>query len=240
MYGQGFQSPGQLAAVDAGCARIGLRPGMRVLDIGSGVGGPAFHLAERYGVAVLGLDVAPAMVELSRERLAATGLTGVSFELGDVREYPLPERSFDVAWSRDAIMYVADKDAVWRPVLGALKPGGRLYVTDFCLGPAPASPAFREYLAAAGYHLESVAAYAERLGRCGFVAVDARDETEAFERSLDDELERLARVKSDFMAEFSAEDYDYLVDRWRKKIGFCHRGELAWGVFAAERVAPPG
>ena len=65
MYGEGFQSPGNIAAVEAFCARLEMRPRMRILDIGSGLGGAAFYFADRYDARVVGLDVAPAMVEIS-------------------------------------------------------------------------------------------------------------------------------------------------------------------------------
>src|SRR5262249_53658683 len=79
MYGEGFQSPGNIAAVESFCARLEMRPRVRVLDIGSGLGGSAFYFAERYDARVLGLDVAPAMVELSTERARERDLSTVAF-----------------------------------------------------------------------------------------------------------------------------------------------------------------
>lgn len=235
MYGRGYQSPGQAEAVEKAAAKLGLRRGQRVLDVGSGLGGPAMHLASRYGVEVLGVDTAAAMVELSEERRQESGLVGVSFRPGDVRELGLPHGSFDVVWTRDTILYVEDKGAVWHEVFRLLRPGGQLYVADFCLGPEAASAELGEYLRNAGYWLLTLGEYEAALARAGFADVRAWDETDAFERSLAEELARLEAKRESFLAEFSAEDYRYLVERWRKKIEFCRSGELAWGMFLARR-----
>ena len=233
MYGQGFQSPGQQGAMAWACALLDLRPGTRVLDVGSGLGGPAAYLAREHGAHVVGVDTAPAMVELSRERAARDGLADVTFLLGDVRSLDLPERSFDVVWSRDTILYVPEKDALWRRLHALLRPGGQLLVTDFCRGEATLAPDFAEYVASCGYHLQSIPAYAATLRDAGFAGVHPSDETARFERSLRDELDRLAATRESFLAEFGPEDYAYLVDRWRKKIAFCASGQLRWGLFRA-------
>ena len=64
MYGHGFQAPGGIAMVESFCQRLQLRPGMRVLDVGSGLGEADFHLAARYQAEVLGVDSSPVMVEI--------------------------------------------------------------------------------------------------------------------------------------------------------------------------------
>jgi phosphoethanolamine N-methyltransferase len=229
MYGEGFQSPGQRGAMAWACAMLDLSPGARVLDVGSGLGGPAAYLAREHGVQVVGVDTAPAMVELSRERAAP----GVTFLLGDVRSLELPERSFDVVWTRDTILYVPEKAAIWSRIRGLLRPGGRLLATDFCGGEGEPSPAFARYAGDAGYHLPSIPAYSDTLREAGFADVVASNETPRFEQSLRGELARLAATRDAFLAEFSAEDYAYLVDRWRKKIDFCASGQLRWGLFLA-------
>jgi phosphoethanolamine N-methyltransferase len=240
MYGRGFQSPGQREAVDRAAALLDLQPGQRVLDVGSGLGGPAMHLATVYGVHVLGLDTAAAMVEMACERLGETDLRHVDFRHGDVRTLDLPADSFDPVWTRDTLLYVADKPSTWRALHRLLRRGGRLYVADFCLGPTPASTDFVAYLAHAGYHLRSIPDYAAALTTAGFADARGWDETDAFEQSLAAELTRLERVRDTFLGSFSADDYRYLTDRRAQKIAFCRRGELAWGWFLATKpVAGP-
>jgi phosphoethanolamine N-methyltransferase len=237
MYGEGFQSPGRHDAMAWACAMLELRPGMRVLDVGSGLGGPAAYLAREHGVDVVGVDTAPAMVELAAERAARDGLAGVTFRLGDVRTLELAPASFDVVWTRDTVLYVAEKAALWARVHELLRPGGQLFVTDFCRGAGEPAPDFAEYASSCGYHLQTIAAYARTLAECGLVGVRAVDETPRFERSLRDELAGLTATREAFAEELGQEDYEHLVERWRRKIDFCARGELRWGLFLARRAA---
>lgn len=156
MYGRGFQSPGGYEAVASFCRRLDLRPGMRVLEVGSGIGGSALYLARHHGVQVLGLDVSHAMVEISNERRVEEGVEGVRFARGDIRTAALEETSFDVVWTRDCVLYLAEKDAVWQNVARCLKPGGQLFITDFARGAGELTPPFRAYLDACDYHLQTL------------------------------------------------------------------------------------
>src|SRR3954454_6357893 len=70
IFGDGYVSTGGPETTAYLCAKLGeaLRPGARVLDVGSGIGGAAFHLARTYGAVVTGIDLSPEMVGLARER----------------------------------------------------------------------------------------------------------------------------------------------------------------------------
>ncbi len=77
VYGQHFISPGGAVSARACIARLGLKPGMRVLDVGCGLGGSAFLMAREYGVSVHGIDVSANMLASARERLRSEGLTSL-------------------------------------------------------------------------------------------------------------------------------------------------------------------
>lgn len=235
MYGRGFQSPGGVQAVEAFCRRLELFPGMRVLDVGSGLGGASMHLAARHGASVLGLDVSEAMVEISNERRAETGIHGVHFARADVRRAPLDPASFDLVWTRDCILYLADKSLVWERVSRCLRPGGQLFVTDFARGEGPLSEAFQGYLKACDYHLQTLSDYVRALEGAGLEVTTCEDATPAFEAGLAEEKARLAEQRASFLEEFEPSDYDYLVSRWDRKIAFCRSGELRWGLFVAQK-----
>jgi phosphoethanolamine N-methyltransferase len=235
MYGRGFQSPGGVEAVESFCARLDLRPGMRALEIGSGLGGSALYLAERHGVDVLGLDVAEAMIEISNERRLEAGLAGVDFRLGDIRTAALEAGSFDLAWTRDCVLYIAEKAAVWRQVARCLKPGGQLFVTDFARSAGPLSPGFQAYLDACSYHLETLDDYARGLAAAGLKVLVADDVTPEFVEGLEREKALLERRRDEFFGQFGQEDYDYLMERWDQKIAFCRGGDMKWGLFVARK-----
>ena len=95
IFGEHYISTGGAATTDDLCSRLGssLRPGVRVLDVGSGIGGAAFHLVKTYGAKVTGIDLAEEMVNIGLERTAQLGMSdSVKFLLGDVLETSSPSR----------------------------------------------------------------------------------------------------------------------------------------------------
>nr|BAU37045.1 phosphoethanolamine N-methyltransferase [Chlamydomonas asymmetrica] len=138
VFGHGFTSPGGAESAAELSAMLGLKGGERVLDVGCGVGGSTYAISEAYGCHCHGLDLSVNAVLAALER--ATGRPGadVTFEVADcmVREYEAG--SFDVVYSRDVLLHVADKAALVRKFYNWLKPGGRILITDYCAPDAAA------------------------------------------------------------------------------------------------------
>jgi phosphoethanolamine N-methyltransferase len=218
------------------CKRLDLPPGIKILDIGSGLGGASFYLAEKYDATVVGLDVAKAMVEISTERKIEKNLDKVSFIHGDIRDVELEASSFDLVWTRDCILYVPEKTQVWQQAYSCLKPGGKLFITDFCRRPDDLSVEFDTYLKQCCYYLQSVDEYGETLSSVGLEVSTKEDITETFITCLQKELDTLNARKTEFLAEFTLEDYEYLDGRWKKKIKFCKAGDFRWGLFIAQKA----
>ena len=214
-----------------------LRPGVRVLDVGSGIGGAAFHLARAYGAKVTGIDLAEEMVAIAKDRVVQLGLTdSVAFILGDVLEADFPE-PFDIIWSRDAFMHIPDKPRLFSRLYSLMAPGGRLVITDYARGKTPGSPEFEAYIEKTGYSVIEPPQYGELLRAAGFVDVVVDDATAQFVEILRSEEDRLVSNRAEFLASFSAADLDYLVDRWDMKIGFCRAGDMKWGIYLADKKA---
>ncbi|MEU9081128.1 methyltransferase domain-containing protein [Streptomyces sp. NPDC048357] len=239
LYGHGYQGPGSEAVFAELTSRLDLRPGLRLLDIGSGLGGDSFRLAERHGLTVVGLDAAPDMTAVCVERAAEQPLPGLSFVTGDVRgSQLLTPDSFDVLWTRDCGAFVppADKLPAWRRLHAALRPGGQVLVTDYCLGPQGASAEFAAKMAAWGQYMLTPDAYGAMLGEAGFTDVAVEDRSRHLMDSMLAGRRLLLDEQEDFLAEMTREEYDGLLDRWDRKIGFCERGELVWMVLTARRA----
>jgi phosphoethanolamine N-methyltransferase len=239
VFGADYVSTGGAATTDDLCTRLGaaLKPGARVLDVGSGIGGAAFHLAKTYGAKVTGIDLAEEMVAIALDRVAERGMgDSVSFLLGDVLEASFPE-PFDIIWSRDALMHIPDKPRLFARLHSLMAPGGRLVITDYARGPAPGSPQFEKYIETTGYHVVEPREYGRLLEETGFVDVVVDDATSSFVTILRAEVDRLVSHRSEFLASFSEQDLNYLLERWAMKVGFCRAGDMKWGIYLASRSA---
>src|SRR3954453_12233245 len=237
IFGDGYVSTGGPETTAYLCSKLGaaLRPGARVLDVGSGIGGAAFHLARTYGAVVTGIDLSPEMVHIAQERVAGSGVaSSVDFRIADVLTAPF-DRPFDIVWSRDALMHIPDKPRLFSRLHDLLVPGGRLVITDYARGTGESSPEFRDYIASTGYHVVDPASYGKLLEGAGFVDVVVEDATEKFIDILEREPARLQADRADFLASFSEKDLDYLVERWAMKVRFCQAGDMKWGIYQAAR-----
>ena len=103
----------------------GITSGMRVLDVGTGIGDVAFLVAERVGPqgTVTGIDLNPAMIDVARQRAQAAGITNVAFLQGDVSQMALSDQ-FDAVVGRLILLYIQDWAALLRRLSQQLKPGG--------------------------------------------------------------------------------------------------------------------
>lgn len=239
VFGDGYVSTGGPETTAYLCEKLGnrLRKGARALDVGSGIGGAAFHLANDYGVSVTGVDLSPEMVNIALERArSAKGASEVQFILGDILQIPFGHR-FDILWSRDALMHVHDKPRLFSRLFELTEPGGRLVITDYARGTTAGSPEFQAYIASTGYHVVDPASYGKLLEGAGYTDVVVEDATDRFVDILKREVERLSSNRGEFLKLFSEEDLNYLVERWEMKVGFCGAGDMKWGIYKADRKA---
>lgn len=102
-----------------------LRPGLRVLDLGSGTGYPALLAAQTVGPtgSVIGIDLADHMLAVARRKAAGLGLSNVTFQTGDVTTLPFEANSFDAITSRFCLMFLPEIPKAAAEITRVLRPG---------------------------------------------------------------------------------------------------------------------
>ncbi|KAI3746018.1 hypothetical protein L6452_08433 [Arctium lappa] len=234
IFGQGFVSTGGLDTTKEFVAQLDLKPGQKVLDVGCGIGGGDFYMAENFDVEVVGIDLSVNMISFALER--AIGLKcSVEFEVADCTKKTYPDNTFDVIYSRDTILHIQDKPALFRTFYKWLKPGGKVLISDYCRKSGSPSQEFAEYIKQRGYDLHDVETYGQMLRDAGFGEVTAEDRTDQFKDVLKRELERVEKEKEEFIQDFSEEDYNDIVGGWKAKLVRTGSGEQRWGLFIAKK-----
>ena len=110
--------------------RLRLERGQKVLDLGCGIGGATFPLAEIIGPAGLavGVDISSAMIEVAARR--ANGGVGIEFRVGEACAIPYADKFFDAARCERVFLYLPDRMGAIREMMRVVKPGGRIVVMD--------------------------------------------------------------------------------------------------------------
>jgi ubiquinone/menaquinone biosynthesis C-methylase UbiE len=130
-----FHSRGKEATLEL-ANMANLNPGLSVLDVGGGIGGPARVLAAEFDCRVTVLDLTEEYCRTGEMLTARTGLSDkVTFKVGNALEMPFPDASFDVVWTQHSSMNISDKERLYAEAHRVLRPGGRLAIHEIIAGP---------------------------------------------------------------------------------------------------------
>jgi ubiquinone/menaquinone biosynthesis C-methylase UbiE len=160
--------------------RLGVEPELRLLDVGSGVGGPA-RMAAVMGARVTGVDLTPEFVATARELSELVGLgERAEFVTAPAESLPFEDQSFDAAMMVHAGMNIANKQEVFADVHRVLTPGSRFAVYDqMATGAGEVRYPMPWAEDARASFLETVDAYTDHLKGVGFSVAEIEDRTES-------------------------------------------------------------
>ncbi len=177
--------------------KAGITATSRVLDVCSALGGPARHLAKKYGCRVSGLDATGRMYEEALRRTEEAGLSGqIDYKLGNALDMPFRAQTFDVVWGQDAWCYVTDKKRLIEECTRVVKTGGTVAFTDWIeAGPMSEEERMALNTFMVFSYLETLEGYAALAEAAGLKVVEKEDLTTDFARHVD---AYLGQVQNDF------------------------------------------
>jgi SAM-dependent methyltransferase len=195
MWGEGFLSPGGAAEVGRIVDGVPLAA-KHVLDVGCGLGGVDAVLVRQHGAArVTGIDVELLLLRRALERTRHPDLDG-RIDLVAVAPGPLPfaDAAFDVVFSKDSLIHVHDKPAMFAEMYRVLAPGGWLAVGDWLGAARPPSGSMRAWLDLVGlsFSLDTLEHTVKVVESSGFEVVDAVDRNAWYATEMERELATLA------------------------------------------------
>jgi 27-O-demethylrifamycin SV methyltransferase len=162
----------------------------RALDVGCGVGGPAFHIHEKHRCAIDGISTSKRGIEIANRSSKEKGYDKVRFKVADGMNNGFPDNTFDIVWIIEASHPIPDKKALFRECFRVLKSGGTLALCDLvALGSLPFYKSLwrfitniREYLFAPTVwgpaHILTMGNLCDRMIEAGFARVNAIDVTQ--------------------------------------------------------------
>jgi SAM-dependent methyltransferase len=230
VWGEGWLSPGGPDEVARVLDGLDLA-GKSILDIGCGVGGIDFLLVEEYGAGfVLGIDVEDTVLVTARRRAAANGLASrTGFAKVWPGPLPYPPQTFDVVFSKDAIVHIPDKQALMADIWRILKPGGLFAASDWLIGhDGEPSAAMKAYIASEGldFGMASPARYRAAMERAGFTGIAITSRNRWYRDMARKELETMKGPLYDkAVSELGRDFVDHNIDIWSKMLVVLDTGE---------------
>jgi ubiquinone/menaquinone biosynthesis C-methylase UbiE len=239
IWGRNYMAPGGEGNVVKMVGGLDLRGG-QVLDIGCGLGGPAFALARKYGAIVTGTDLEPKLVQRATKRAAELGLSDqTTFLTVEAGKLDFPDHHFDLVISSGAITQTTDKLGIFSEIYRILKPGGVISLYNWMKSEGEYSEDMLYWFKMEGltYAMETPARHGELLAEAGFRDIRLEDASDWYRREARREYELLAGDGySTIVKMIGKTEADILIEDWRSMVVVCDKGEMLQGYCRASKT----
>ena len=173
IYGKHLISLGGLAAIDNMFSDINIQ-GLKTLDVGFGLGGVAFYLAEKYQMQVAGIEVNPWMVQYAKDNAPTELKHLLEFNTYDnAGKIPYQPETFDLVYSKGVFNHITDKISLFKQIYTVLKPNGLLIIADWIFPEASIETTVPLVC-------ETEVTYQHALNQAGFTDISFRDDSQLF------------------------------------------------------------
>lgn len=226
---------GGTAATDRLITEAAVRAEDVVLDVCSGMGGPARYLAWKTGCDVTGLDLTASRVEGATELTRVAGLSeSVRFVHGNALDMPFHDASFTLAIAQESFAHIPDKPRLLAECARVLRPGGRLVFSDILhRGNLAAHDAQRLSEGMTFSEIETLEGYAQRLSLCGMAVVRLVDLTEEWTRILVERHAMYRSLESHTVARLGREHFERYDRAYEHFVGLYRSGVLGGALIHA-------
>ena len=240
IWGEGFMAPGGTGNVDRMVSGLDLQ-NKRVLDIGCGLGGPDFHLAEKHGAYTTGIDLEPHLIDSACATVRRNGLQSrCAFMLVEPGPLPFPDQHFDLVISSGAFTQVPNKHGLFVECSRVLKPGGMISNYDWTTPEEKVSADMAYFFKLEGltYALEKPETYRKLYREADFTDISVVDGSGWYRQRSREEYELIKGELYPRMKELLGQkDADHFVESWRAMAVVCEKGELTQTYFRAHKPA---
>ncbi len=222
------------AQADAMILDLGLGPGVRLLDIGSGSGWPALYFAEQSGCDAVLVDIPPAGIKIARERAQKLGISErIEALQGDAAALDFPAASFSVVTHSDLLCCLVEKKAALRECRRICADGGKMLFTVLFVTPGLAPDDHAHALAAGPDFIGAEASYPTLLAATGWQVLRSDDLTEELLATYKSQLSADRKHRQDLVSMIGEIETADRLKMWEMKAKAVERGLFKRALFVA-------
>jgi phosphoethanolamine N-methyltransferase len=232
IWGEGYMAPGGPGNV----ARLldGTEPvGKLILDVGCGIGGPAFEMARTHGARVIGIDLEAPLIERAEQAAARLGLEEqCEFRTVETGSLPFDNESFDIVLTSGALTQTSGTPDLVRDCSRVLKPGGFLTCYEWMRTEQEYSEDMLYWFKVEEltFDLRTLGEFREMYENAGFIDIETTDASAWYRAECRREYELIRGELYPRMVELlGQESADHFVEDWRSMLVVCESGEMRQG-----------